>query len=77
MKNSNLIQLTVFYRNLQFTSITQEAKTKLDSLVSNIGGIVEFNFINLIELLELISELCYNVALKHNTPKITDMTVSK
>jgi len=59
----------VFYRSLKYISISQQAKTKPEQLVSNLGGylglFVGLSFISLFEIIEIIIEVAFILSGKH------------
>ena len=60
----------VFHRSLKYISISQQAKTKPEQLVSNLGGylglFVGLSFISLFEIIEIIIEVAFILSGKHN-----------
>lgn len=61
--NKNFIAIYVYYKDLTYTHIGQEAKTPVFDLVSNIGGIVGVflgvSFLSFIELIEILFECLF------------------
>jgi hypothetical protein len=59
--DTNYAEIRVYYRNLRFTVITQDAKMNISDLISNIGGTVSLfvglSFVSLFETIELIFEI--------------------
>jgi hypothetical protein len=62
-KNSSYI--VVYYRSLRFLSISQQAKSTLVDFISNVGGIlgvfIGISFLSIVEIIEVITELFYNL----------------
>lgn len=61
----NHTKLKVYYGNLKYTSIKQEAKTSEIELISNIGGtfglLAGFSFVTFFEIFEFLIELMINI----------------
>ena len=62
LRNS-MIAFNVFYKSLQFTSITEIAKTELIGLVANIGGLlglfIGVSFLSFGEIVEIFFEILF------------------
>jgi len=61
--NYNKFQFHIYYEDLKYTYISQEAKIEFIGLISNIGGslslFVGISFISFLELFELLAEIVY------------------
>jgi len=61
--NNCQVQLHIYYEDLKYTYISQEAKLEFLGLISNIGGslslFVGISFISFLELFELLAEIFY------------------
>jgi len=61
--NTNSFKIFIYFEELKYTLISQQAKIELFGLISNLGGIlglfISFSFISLLELFELIAEFIY------------------
>ncbi len=61
--NNCQVQLHIYYEDLKYTYISQEAKLEFLGLISNIGGslslFVRISFISFLELFELLAEIFY------------------
>jgi hypothetical protein len=62
-QNYNKFQFHIYYEDLKYTYISQEAKIEFIGLISNIGGslslFVGISFISFLELFELLAEIFY------------------
>jgi hypothetical protein len=66
--------LRIFYEDLRYTLITQQARVELFGLISNLGGgislFLSLNFISLFEIFEILVEIIIyyssNVVSVHN-----------
>jgi hypothetical protein len=69
LNKPNTTTVMVFYRTLKYISISQQAKTKPEQLVSNLGGylglFVGLSFISLFEIIEIIIEVAFIFTGKH------------
>jgi hypothetical protein len=58
----SLVKLNINYRDLQYTLVEESQKTTWLDLLSNVGGTLGlftgFSFLSLVELLEIIFEIC-------------------
>jgi hypothetical protein len=61
--NRNFVYIAVYYKDLKYTLITQEAKTETFNFISYIGGILGLfmgiSFLSFIELLEIFLEVVF------------------
>jgi hypothetical protein len=68
LRNS-MIAFNVYYKSLQFTSITEMPKTPLIGLIANIGGLlglfIGVSFLSFGEVIEIICEIVF-IVLKKN-----------
>lgn len=64
ISNYNHTRIKVYYGNLKYTSIKQEAKTQLIEVISDIGGtfglLIGFSFVTFFEIIELLIEILLN-----------------
>lgn len=62
-KVKNETEIYVYYRDLKYTSITQQPKMKVFDLISNIGGIfglfISLSFVTLFEINELLFKILF------------------
>jgi hypothetical protein len=88
--NDNLTTIQVYYRNLKYTFITQQAKMHVFDIISNIGGtlglFVGMSFVTLFEATEIFIESVYlrlnrifnkNEHSTKKTNKISEKTIHK
>jgi len=65
----NFVSILVYYKELQYTLISQEAKTEAFCFVSNIGGILGLflgiSFLSFVEILEVLIEIFYILLFKN------------
>ena len=58
---SDYLSIRIYYKSLKYTSIMQQAKTKPEQLISNLGGylglFVGLSFISLFEIIEILIEI--------------------
>jgi gas vesicle protein len=68
---SDYILIRIYYKTLKYTSITQQAKTKPEQLISNLGGylglFVGLSFVSLFEIIEIIIEFIHILLRKQKT----------
>jgi len=61
--SKNYYSINVYYEELKYTLISQQPKTELFALISNLGGIlglfIGFSFISMLEIVETLAELIY------------------
>jgi hypothetical protein len=66
-------EIYVYYRNLKYTSITQQAKMKWAQLISNLGGylslFVGLSFVSLLEITEIFMEIVFILSEGVNSSK--------
>jgi hypothetical protein len=66
----NSTTVLVYYKTLKYTSIIQQAKTKPEQLISNLGGylglFVGISFVSLFEITEIIIEIIFMLRGKRN-----------
>jgi len=62
------VSILIYYKELEYTFISQEAKTETFSFVSNIGGIfglfLGISFLSFVEILEVLIEIFYILLFK-------------
>ncbi len=68
--SDNYTEIYVYYKTLKYTSIIQQAKTKPEQLISNLGGylglFVGLSFVSLFEITEIIIEIIKILTGKRN-----------
>jgi hypothetical protein len=61
--SKTFFSISVYYKDLKYTLISQQPKIELFDLVSNLGGIlglfIGFTFISLLEIIEILAEFIY------------------
>ena len=62
------MSILIYYKELEYIFISQEAKTETFSFVSNIGGIfglfLGISFLSFVEILEVLIEIFYILLFK-------------